>query len=54
LKSTALLDSMKESEKEFKYALRACQKSKEKQNSDAMPRCLRDNSDLPKKSAIPS
>jgi len=40
---------MKESEKEFKYALRACQKSKEKRNSDAMSRCLQDNSDLSKK-----
>jgi len=38
---------MKESKKEFKYALRACQKFQQKCKADAMPEALRNRS--PKK-----
>ena len=46
-KSGPLFDIMKESKKEFKYALRACRKSQQKCKADAMVKALRNRS--PKK-----
>ena len=46
-KSGPLFDIMKESKKEFKYALRACWKSQQKCKTDAMAEALRNRS--PKK-----
>jgi len=46
-KSGPLFDIMKESKKEFKYALRACRKSQQKCKADAMTEALRNRS--PKK-----
>jgi len=46
-KSGPLFDIMKESKKEFKYALRACRKSQQKCKADAMAEALRNRS--PKK-----
>jgi len=46
-KGGPLFDIMKESKKEFKYALRACRKSQQKCKADAMAEALRNRS--PKK-----